>query len=47
MVDYDEYLQKYRVCCGNLKCKIQPTTDFHAYIGVITKDWNRRAEDGK
>ena len=46
-IEYDDYFMKWVISCNNHKCKIQPSTDLHKRKGVITKEWNRRAEDGK
>ena len=46
-LEYGRGFRKYWVCCNNPKCRIQPQTDAHEYKGVIVREWNRRAEDGK
>lgn len=44
---YIEKSDKWFIMCESSKCRIQPMTDFHKNKGVIVKEWNRRAKDGK
>ena len=34
----------WSIACENEKCRIQPMTDMHKTLSVITREWNRRAE---
>lgn len=43
---YGSNIAKYYVCCENPKCRVQPITDAHQSKAVVTREWNRRAEDG-
>lgn len=45
-MEYDDYFQGWIVVCENKKCRIRPMTDYHIKKGVVTREWNRRAEDG-
>ena len=45
-VEFDEGIGKHWICCKNEKCRIQPSTDAHTYIGVVVREWNRRHNNG-
>lgn len=45
IVEYGNGIKKYWICCQNEKCRIQPTTDAHKNKGVVTREWNRRADN--
>lgn len=42
IVEFGQGILKYWVCCKNEKCRIQPSTDAHAYLNVVVREWNRR-----
>lgn len=46
IVEYDKGINKYWVACNNSKCRVQPTTDAHERRFVVTREWNRRANNG-
>lgn len=43
--EFDDGLKKYWIHCDNPKCKIQPSTDAHVNKSVVTREWNRRANN--
>ena len=45
-VEFEQRILKYWICCKNEKCRIQPSTDAHTYIGVVIREWNRRHNNG-
>lgn len=45
-VEFCEEIGKHWICCKNEKCRIQPSTDAHKYIGVVVREWNRRHNNG-
>lgn len=46
-VTFLENCKKHWICCENEKCKIQPCTDWHTNKSVITREWNRRADNDR
>lgn len=46
IVEFGQGILKYWVCCKNEKCRIQPSTDAHAYLNVVVREWNRRHDNG-
>lgn len=35
----------YAIMCDNIKCAVQPTTDYYTSKGQSTRAWNRRANN--
>ena len=37
--------KKYWIGCENPRCRINPTADHHISKAVVTREWNKRAEN--
>ena len=46
IVEQNNSTKKFWIQCVNPKCHIQPSTDMHLYLSVITREWNRRCDNG-
>lgn len=46
IVEFGNGIKKYWISCNNPKCRVQPTTDAHIKKSVITREWNRRFDNG-
>lgn len=46
-IDKNQSTMKYWIQCDNPKCKINPCTDMHINLSVITREWNRRVKDAE
>lgn len=43
--EFSTGIKKYWIHCDNPKCRIQPSTDAHVNKSVVTREWNRRADN--